>query len=99
MYTSACCARGTRAYTFPFFSHKYLEKVLKESKQSVWMRNIQLATFSLLPASFGVSKDWETVREMEENARKARRRFMPKMGRGGRRRKKLAEQDGAESDG
>ena len=41
----------------------------------------------------------EEVREMEENARKARRRFMPKMGRGGRRRKKLAEQDGAESDG
>ena len=28
------------------------------------MRNIQLASFSLIPASLGVSKDWEVVNEL-----------------------------------
>ena len=62
-------------------------------------RKIMTPTAVLENAADELGMTIEEVREMEENARKARRRFMPKMGRGGWRRKKLAEQDGAESDG
>ena len=63
-------------------------------------RKIMTPTAVLENAADELGMTIEEVREMEENARKARRRFMPKMGRGGRRRRKLAEQDnGAESDG
>ncbi|XP_077464260.1 UDP-N-acetylglucosamine transporter-like [Stigmatopora argus] len=40
----ACCSSG--------FAGVYFEKILKESKQSVWIRNIQLGMFCLLFAFF-----------------------------------------------
>lgn len=30
----------------------------------MWVRNIQLAAFSLIPASLGVSRDWAVVNEL-----------------------------------
>lgn len=36
----ACCSSG--------FAGVYFEKILKESKQSVWIRNIQLGQYSLI---------------------------------------------------
>ncbi|KAK1801167.1 hypothetical protein P4O66_022664, partial [Electrophorus voltai] len=52
----ACCSSG--------FAGVYFEKILKESKQSVWVRNIQLGFFGLVFGLFGMSLyDGERVRE------------------------------------
>ncbi|KAA8590028.1 hypothetical protein FQN60_013393 [Etheostoma spectabile] len=46
------------------FAGVYFEKILKESKQSVWVRNIQLGMFGLVFGLFGMlSYDGERVRE------------------------------------
>ncbi|TNN53819.1 UDP-N-acetylglucosamine transporter [Liparis tanakae] len=46
------------------FAGVYFEKILKESKQSVWVRNIQLGLFGLVFGLFGmVAYDGERVRE------------------------------------
>ena len=42
---TACILRGLAGV--------YFEKVLKTSKTSLWVRNIQLSAWSLIPASFG----------------------------------------------
>lgn len=42
----ACCSSG--------FAGVYFEKILKESKQSVWVRNIQLGMFGLVFGLFGM---------------------------------------------
>uniref|UniRef100_G3PFY1 Solute carrier family 35 member A3a n=1 Tax=Gasterosteus aculeatus aculeatus TaxID=481459 RepID=G3PFY1_GASAC len=42
----ACCSSG--------FAGVYFEKILKESKQSVWVRNIQLGLFGLVFGLFGM---------------------------------------------
>uniref|UniRef100_A0A3Q2EA63 Solute carrier family 35 member A3a n=1 Tax=Cyprinodon variegatus TaxID=28743 RepID=A0A3Q2EA63_CYPVA len=52
----ACCSSG--------FAGVYFEKILKESKQSVWVRNIQLGMFGLVFGLFGMlAYDGERVRE------------------------------------
>ncbi|KAF4072646.1 hypothetical protein AMELA_G00265210 [Ameiurus melas] len=52
----ACCSSG--------FAGVYFEKILKESKQSVWVRNIQLALFGLVFGLFGMLLyDGERVKE------------------------------------
>uniref|UniRef100_A0A3Q2NQ30 Solute carrier family 35 member A3a n=1 Tax=Fundulus heteroclitus TaxID=8078 RepID=A0A3Q2NQ30_FUNHE len=52
----ACCSSG--------FAGVYFEKILKESKQSVWIRNIQLGMFGLVFGLFGMlAYDGERVRE------------------------------------
>ncbi|XP_061636208.1 UDP-N-acetylglucosamine transporter-like isoform X2 [Phyllopteryx taeniolatus] len=52
----ACCSSG--------FAGVYFEKILKESKQSVWIRNIQLGMFGLFFGFFGMmSFDGDKVRE------------------------------------
>uniref|UniRef100_A0A3B3ZAZ0 Uncharacterized protein n=1 Tax=Periophthalmus magnuspinnatus TaxID=409849 RepID=A0A3B3ZAZ0_9GOBI len=52
----ACCSSG--------FAGVYFEKILKESKQSVWVRNIQLGMFGLVFGLFGMLLyDGERVRE------------------------------------
>ncbi|XP_051234013.1 solute carrier family 35 member A3a [Dicentrarchus labrax] len=52
----ACCSSG--------FAGVYFEKILKESKQSVWVRNIQLGMFGLVFGLFGMLVyDGERVRE------------------------------------
>ncbi|XP_075895568.1 solute carrier family 35 member A3a [Nelusetta ayraudi] len=53
----ACCSSG--------FAGVYFEKILKESKQSVWIRNIQLGMFGLVFGTFGMllydgQKVWES---------------------------------------
>ncbi|XP_039896361.1 solute carrier family 35 member A3a [Simochromis diagramma] len=46
------------------FAGVYFEKILKESKQSVWVRNIQLGMFGLVFGLFGMmAYDGERVRE------------------------------------
>lgn len=42
----ACCSSG--------FAGVYFEKILKETKQSVWVRNIQLGMFGLIFGIFGM---------------------------------------------
>ncbi|XP_063058051.1 solute carrier family 35 member A3a isoform X2 [Engraulis encrasicolus] len=52
----ACCSSG--------FAGVYFEKILKESKQSVWVRNIQLGMFGLVFGLMGMLVyDGERVRE------------------------------------
>uniref|UniRef100_A0A3B4TP98 Solute carrier family 35 member A3a n=1 Tax=Seriola dumerili TaxID=41447 RepID=A0A3B4TP98_SERDU len=52
----ACCSSG--------FAGVYFEKILKESKQSVWVRNIQLGMFGLVFGLFGMlAYDGERVKE------------------------------------
>lgn len=52
----ACCSSG--------FAGVYFEKILKESKQSVWVRNIQLGMFGLIFGLFGMlAYDGERVQE------------------------------------
>ncbi|XP_037325452.2 solute carrier family 35 member A3a isoform X2 [Pungitius pungitius] len=52
----ACCSSG--------FAGVYFEKILKESKQSVWIRNIQLGLFGLVFGLFGMlAYDGDRVRE------------------------------------
>uniref|UniRef100_A0A8C6VTX8 Solute carrier family 35 member A3a n=2 Tax=Nothobranchius TaxID=28779 RepID=A0A8C6VTX8_NOTFU len=52
----ACCSSG--------FAGVYFEKILKESKQSVWVRNIQLGLFGLVFGLFGMlAYNGERVRE------------------------------------
>ncbi|XP_028818521.1 solute carrier family 35 member A3a [Denticeps clupeoides] len=52
----ACCSSG--------FAGVYFEKILKETKQSVWVRNIQLGLFGLLFGLFGMlAYDGTRVRE------------------------------------
>ncbi|XP_024114926.1 solute carrier family 35 member A3a [Oryzias melastigma] len=52
----ACCSSG--------FAGVYFEKILKESKQSVWIRNIQLGMFGFVFGLFGMlAYDGERVRE------------------------------------
>ncbi|CAL8308899.1 unnamed protein product [Lota lota] len=52
----ACCSSG--------FAGVYFEKILKESKQSVWVRNIQLGMFGLVFGLFGMlAYDGERVRQ------------------------------------
>ncbi|KAJ8274563.1 hypothetical protein COCON_G00091880 [Conger conger] len=52
----ACCSSG--------FAGVYFEKILKETKQSVWVRNIQLGLFGLVFGLMGVFVyDGERVRE------------------------------------
>ncbi|XP_042339908.1 solute carrier family 35 member A3a isoform X1 [Plectropomus leopardus] len=52
----ACCSSG--------FAGVYFEKILKESKQSVWVRNIQLGMFGFVFGLFGMlAYDGERVRE------------------------------------
>ncbi|XP_056460696.1 solute carrier family 35 member A3a [Gadus chalcogrammus] len=52
----ACCSSG--------FAGVYFEKILKESKQSVWVRNIQLGLFGLVFGLFGMlAYDGERVSE------------------------------------
>ncbi|KAG7514758.1 UDP-N-acetylglucosamine transporter [Solea senegalensis] len=52
----ACCSSG--------FAGVYFEKILKESKQSVWIRNIQLGLFGLIFGLFGMlAYDGERVKE------------------------------------
>ncbi|XP_053178791.1 solute carrier family 35 member A3a [Scomber japonicus] len=52
----ACCSSG--------FAGVYFEKILKESKQSVWVRNIQLGMFGLVFGLFGMlAFDGERVTE------------------------------------
>ncbi|XP_060934753.1 solute carrier family 35 member A3a [Limanda limanda] len=52
----ACCSSG--------FAGVYFEKILKESKQSVWVRNIQLGMFGLVFGLFGMmTYDGERVKE------------------------------------
>ncbi|XP_062854888.1 solute carrier family 35 member A3a [Trichomycterus rosablanca] len=52
----ACCSSG--------FAGVYFEKILKETKQSVWIRNIQLGVFGLIFGLFGMLLyDGERVRE------------------------------------
>ncbi|XP_061680196.1 UDP-N-acetylglucosamine transporter-like isoform X2 [Syngnathoides biaculeatus] len=52
----ACCSSG--------FAGVYFEKILKESKQSVWIRNIQLGIFGLFFGFFGMlSFDGDKVME------------------------------------
>ncbi|XP_017573256.1 solute carrier family 35 member A3a isoform X1 [Pygocentrus nattereri] len=52
----ACCSSG--------FAGVYFEKILKETKQSVWVRNIQLGMFGLVFGLFGMLLyDGERVRE------------------------------------
>ncbi|TWW57794.1 solute carrier family 35 member A3a [Takifugu flavidus] len=52
----ACCSSG--------FAGVYFEKILKESKQSVWVRNIQLGMFGLVFGFFGMmAYDGARVRE------------------------------------
>uniref|UniRef100_A0A8C6WGY2 Solute carrier family 35 member A3a n=1 Tax=Neogobius melanostomus TaxID=47308 RepID=A0A8C6WGY2_9GOBI len=52
----ACCSSG--------FAGVYFEKILKESKQSVWIRNIQLGMFGLIFGLFGMlAYDGNRVRE------------------------------------
>lgn len=53
----ACCSSG--------FAGVYFEKILKESKQSVWIRNIQLGMFGLVFGTCGMllydgQKVWES---------------------------------------
>lgn len=42
---AACCTSG--------FAGVYFEKILKGTKQSVWLRNIQLALFSIVLGTCG----------------------------------------------
>ena len=42
----------------------YFEKVLKGTNASIWVRNVQLSSFSLLPALFGVF--WKDGNEVLE---------------------------------
>ncbi|KAL6107769.1 slc35a3 [Pungitius sinensis] len=52
----ACCSSG--------FAGVYFEKILKETKQSVWIRNIQLGLFGLVFGLFGMlAYDGDRVRE------------------------------------
>ncbi|KAL2089493.1 hypothetical protein ACEWY4_014181 [Coilia grayii] len=52
----ACCSSG--------FAGVYFEKILKESKQSVWVRNIQLGMFGLVFGVIGMlAYDGNRVRE------------------------------------
>uniref|UniRef100_A0A3Q3VJZ3 Uncharacterized protein n=1 Tax=Mola mola TaxID=94237 RepID=A0A3Q3VJZ3_MOLML len=52
----ACCSSG--------FAGVYFEKILKESKQSVWVRNIQLGMFGFVFGLFGMLVyDGDRVRE------------------------------------
>ncbi|XP_012676185.1 solute carrier family 35 member A3a [Clupea harengus] len=52
----ACCSSG--------FAGVYFEKILKESKQSVWVRNIQLGMFGLVFGVIGMLMyDGDRVRE------------------------------------
>uniref|UniRef100_A0AAZ3Q3E1 UDP-N-acetylglucosamine transporter n=1 Tax=Oncorhynchus tshawytscha TaxID=74940 RepID=A0AAZ3Q3E1_ONCTS len=52
----ACCSSG--------FAGVYFEKILKETKQSVWIRNIQLGMFGLVFGLMGMfAYDGERVRE------------------------------------
>ncbi|CAL8396097.1 unnamed protein product [Boreogadus saida] len=52
----ACCSSG--------FAGVYFERILKESKQSVWVRNIQLGLFGLVFGLFGMlAYDGERVSE------------------------------------
>ncbi|XP_051525776.1 solute carrier family 35 member A3a [Myxocyprinus asiaticus] len=52
----ACCSSG--------FAGVYFEKILKETKQSVWVRNIQLGMFGLVFGVFGMlAYDGARVRE------------------------------------
>lgn len=52
----ACCSSG--------FAGVYFEKILKESKQSVWVRNIQLGMFGLVFGAIGMlAYDGNRVRE------------------------------------
>lgn len=45
------------------FAGVYLERVLKTGKTSIWLRNIQMASFSLIPATFTVFwQDGDAVR-------------------------------------
>ncbi|XP_051950779.1 UDP-N-acetylglucosamine transporter-like [Xyrauchen texanus] len=53
----ACCSSG--------FAGVYFEKILKETKQSVWVRNIQLGMFGLVFGIFGMlAYDGARVREI-----------------------------------
>ncbi|XP_077579828.1 solute carrier family 35 member A3b isoform X2 [Stigmatopora nigra] len=53
---TACLSSG--------FAGVYFEKILKESKQSVWLRNIQLGFFGLVSATSGMlAYDGQRVRE------------------------------------
>ncbi|XP_065834430.1 UDP-N-acetylglucosamine transporter-like isoform X2 [Oscarella lobularis] len=46
------------------FAGVYFEKILKGSKQSLWIRNVQLALFGVIFGFVGViSNDWEAVRK------------------------------------
>eukprot|EP00049_Salpingoeca_infusionum_P003168 m.64222 g.64222 ORF g.64222 m.64222 type:complete len:341 (+) comp11992_c1_seq1:233-1255(+) len=51
---SACCSSG--------FAGVYFEKILKGTKQSLWLRNVQLSFFSIFLGLFGVvMNDWDAV--------------------------------------
>jgi UDP-sugar transporter A1/2/3 len=54
---AACCTSG--------FAGVYFEKILKGTKQSVWLRNIQLALFSIILGTCGAFyNDGEKVRRL-----------------------------------
>ncbi|KAJ2161177.1 UDP-galactose transporter Gms1 [Coemansia sp. RSA 552] len=53
---TACCLSGLAGV--------YFEKVLKGSRKSIWVRNVQLSLFSMVPALFGVlAVDGQGVRQ------------------------------------
>jgi UDP-sugar transporter A1/2/3 len=53
---TACCTSG--------FAGVYFEKILKGTKQSVWLRNVQLGLFSVILGMIGVYRqDWARVED------------------------------------